>query len=55
MHLFASTDSVGSKCSVDMGVTTEEYYAMSETQKSELVAKWQSNVVDVWVQECDSE
>lgn len=56
MHLVVATNMVGSECSVDLGVTPDEWEALSEEAQSQLIAEFRANVMDEYVteKECES-
>jgi hypothetical protein len=55
MYLFACTNKHGSKSSTCLDYTKEEWDAMSEKERDEVVALSLGDIVDTWVQEGDED
>ncbi len=53
MVLKASTNVYGSTCECDLGYTPEEWHKMSEEEQLAVMREYQSNIVDLWVEESE--
>lgn len=51
MHLVVATNMVGSECSVDLGVTPDEWEGLSEEDQSQLISEFRANVMEEHVVE----
>jgi hypothetical protein len=51
--LCVSTDTVGSKCSCDMGYTIAEWREMDMDEQNSVINEYMANVCDVWVEASD--
>ena len=51
MILKAETNKVKSKCECDLPVTKQEWDAMTEDERRDLIDEYMDNVVCVWVEE----
>lgn len=49
MVLHASTDTVGSECTVDLGYTEDEWKKMTEKEQQDSIDELMGNVVEIWV------
>ena len=51
MYLHASTDCINSGCSVDMGITPDEWDKLNFEERQTFIREFKSNVVDLWVEQ----
>lgn len=50
MILKAATNSIGSECETDLGVTQEEWEQLSEQEQQDLINEYKSDVLEIWVE-----
>ncbi|GAB5391769.1 MAG: hypothetical protein Altm2KO_02690 [Alteromonas macleodii] len=49
VFLNAKTSSIGSECSVDMGVTEEEWGKMTRSEREQHRAEYMGDVLETWI------
>ena len=51
--LHVETSKIGSKCDMEIGMSIEEWNALTDDEQKDIMGYYMWNLIEMWVDDCD--